>query len=142
MPEYLSPGVYIEEVDTGNNPIEGVATSTVGFLGVAERGPRSPTLVNSFTEYTRWFGSSNRPSFLTYSVEGFFQNGGKRCFVTRVVAQNAVAATVAVGNLSVKALGTGTWANSRVYVKITDCGLHNPADSNTTKLFKLTVIYW
>jgi len=142
MPEYLSPGVYIEEVDAGNNPIEGVATSTVGFLGVAERGPRSPTLVTSFPEYTRWFGSYNRPSFLAYSVEGFFQNGGKRCFVTRVVAQNAVAANVAVGNLSVQALGAGTWANSRVYVKITDCGLHNPADPNTTKLFKLAVIYW
>src|SRR5262249_58551226 len=104
MPEYLSPGVCIEEADTGNKPIEGVATSTVGFLGVAERGPRTPMLVTSFTEYTRWFGTYNRPSFLTYSVEGFFQNGGKRCFITRVVAQNAVAANVAVGNLNVTAL--------------------------------------
>ena len=49
MPEYLSPGVYVEEVDTGNKPIEGVATSTAGFLGVAERGPTEPTLVTSFS---------------------------------------------------------------------------------------------
>lgn len=142
MPEYLFPGVYVEEVDTGNKPIECVATSTVGFLGVAERGPRTPMLVTSFTEYTRMFGSYSRPSYLTYSVEGFFQNGGKRCFVTRVAAHNAVAANVAVGNLTVTALGPGTWANNRVYVKITDCGLNNPTDPNTTRQFKLTVIYW
>ena len=142
MQEYLSPGVYVEEIDTGNKPIEGVATSTVGFLGVAERGPRTPMLLASFTEYTRMFGSYNGPSFLTYSVEGFFQNGGKRCFVARVAAQNAAAANVATSNLTVTALGPGTWANKRVYVKITDCGLNNPADPNTTKLFKLTVIYW
>ena len=37
MPEYLSPGVYVEEVDTGNKPLEGVATSTVGYIGLSER---------------------------------------------------------------------------------------------------------
>ena len=57
MPEYLSPGVYVEEVDTGNKPIEGVSTSTVGFLGIAERGPTAPTFLGSFSEYGRTFGS-------------------------------------------------------------------------------------
>jgi phage tail sheath protein FI len=142
MPEYLSPGVYVEEVDTGNKPIEGVATSTVGFLGVAERGPLTPMLVTSFTEYTRWYGSYSKTSYLTYSVEGFFQNGGKRCFVARVAGKNAGLATVAAGNLTVRAVGPGVWANNRVYIKISDCGLNNPADPNTTMLFKLTVMYW
>ena len=30
---YLSPGVYVEEVDRGSKPIEAVGTNTVGFLG-------------------------------------------------------------------------------------------------------------
>ncbi len=47
MPEYLSPGVYVEEVDSGPQPIEGVSTSTTGFVGMTMRGPTSgpPVLV-------------------------------------------------------------------------------------------------
>src|SRR5947209_16127209 len=98
MPEYLYPGVYVEEVDTGNKPIEGVSTSTVGFLGVAERGPVDPQLVTSFSAYVRWFGGYVKEKgvtdrYLTYGVEGFFQNGGKRCYVTRAVASDAKTAS-------------------------------------------------
>ena len=39
MAEYLSPGVYVEEFDSGAKPMEGVSTSTAGFIGLAERGP-------------------------------------------------------------------------------------------------------
>lgn len=57
MPEYLAPGVYVEEVDTGSKPIEGVSTSTAGMVGVTERGPRDvPILITSMGEYRRWFG--------------------------------------------------------------------------------------
>ena len=42
MAEYLSPGVYLEEFDSGPVPMAGVGTSTVGFVGVAEKGPESP----------------------------------------------------------------------------------------------------
>ena len=51
MPEYLSPGVYVEEMDSGPRPIEGVPTSTAAFLGETERGPLRPRLVSSFNEY-------------------------------------------------------------------------------------------
>ena len=88
MPEYLYPGVYVEEVDTGNKPIEGVSTSTAGFLGIAERGPLTPTLLTSFTDFTSVFGGyvneGGADRYLAYAVEGFFQNGGERCFVMRV----------------------------------------------------------
>ena len=48
MAEYLAPGVYVEEVDTGPRPIEGVSTSTAGVVGVAERGPvNRPILITS-----------------------------------------------------------------------------------------------
>ena len=92
MPEYLAPAVYVEEVDTGSKPIEGVSTSTSGFVGVTERGPVGvPTLVTSGREFQRWFGQSlsaqDYPghNFLPHSVEGFFTNGGKRLYVTRVL---------------------------------------------------------
>ena len=49
MPEYLAPGVYVEEVDTGSKPIEGVSTSTAGMIGVTERGPVNvPILITSY----------------------------------------------------------------------------------------------
>jgi len=97
MPEYLAPGVYVEEIDTGTKPIEGVSTSTAGMLGVTERGPVNvPILITSYGEYTRWFGdrlnildfspSPNDPHcYLPHAVEGFFRNGGKRVYVTRVL---------------------------------------------------------
>ena len=51
MPEYLAPGVFIEEIERGPKPIEGVATSTAAFLGEAERGPTRPRLVTGYGEY-------------------------------------------------------------------------------------------
>lgn len=144
MPEYLAPGVYIEEVSTGNKPIEGVATSTVGFLGVAERGPVRPTLITSLSEYMRTFGKYVDGAYLTYGVEGFFQNGGKRCFVMRVVSgDNATAAaSVAIADMQVRALGPGIWANDRLAVKISRGGLYDANNPQTQGLFKLTVMYW
>ena len=93
MPEYLAPGVYIEEIEIGAKPIEGVSTSTAGFLGMAERGPlNKPTLVTSFAEYQRIFGGYlkeadyGKKRYLPYAVEGFFANGGQRVYVSRVAA--------------------------------------------------------
>src|SRR5262245_523066 len=97
MPEYLAPGVYVEEVDTGPKPIEGVSTSTAGFVGMAARGPSVglPVLVTSFNDFQRKFGgyfdlSKLAPAFkghtyLPFAVDGFFANGGKRLFVLRAV---------------------------------------------------------
>jgi phage tail sheath protein FI len=139
MPEYLYPGVYVEEIDTGNKPIEGVSTSTVGFLGIAERGPTNPTLITSFGDYTRVFGRYVKDSgvdrYLAYAVEGFFQNGGKRCFVQRVVGNTAKRALAKLPNLTIWATGPGVTGNNIAY-QISDAGL-DPAN-----LFKLTVLYW
>jgi phage tail sheath protein FI len=104
MPEYLAPGVYVEEVDTGSKPIEGVSTSTAGMVGVTERGPVNvPILVTSYGEYVRWFGErlkaqnfangDDRHCFLPHAVEGFFTNGGKRVYITRIEANGATRAT-------------------------------------------------
>jgi phage tail sheath protein FI len=93
MPEYLAPGVYVEEVDSGSKPIEGVSTSTAGMVGVTERGPLDvPILITGMGEYTRWFGGMlngldfpDGHNYLPYAVDGFFTNGGKRLWITRVI---------------------------------------------------------
>ena len=61
MPEYLAPGVYIEEIERGPRPIEGVSTSTAAFLGETERGPTMPRLVTAYNEYRRYFGGAFDP---------------------------------------------------------------------------------
>ncbi len=136
MSEYLTPGVYIEETNAGNQPIEGVSTSTVGFLGVAERGPGTATLITSFTDFARAFGlyyKTDRQFYLAYAVEGFFQNGGQRCFVQTVTSSTAVPASQAVAPMNIAAVHGGIWGN-RVGVKIEKSG-------NGTGI-RLTVMYW
>lgn len=99
MPEYLAPAVYVEEVDTGSKPIEGVSTSTAGMIGVTERGPVNvPIFVSAVSEYQRWFGQYLDPAvfdagrcYLPHAIDGFFTNGGKRVFVTRVLDPTAAA---------------------------------------------------
>lgn len=100
MPEYLSPGVYVEEVDAGTKPIEGVSTSTAGFVGVTERGRvGDPQLVTSFAHYLRVFGQHLRPDaypdawYLSHALLGFFVNGGKRAYVVRVLPDAATTAS-------------------------------------------------
>jgi uncharacterized protein len=104
MPEYLAPGVYVEEVDTGSKPIEGVSTSTAGFVGMTRRGLARglPELVTSFADFRRKFGgyfdlgaSFAGHNYLPYAVEGFFTNGGKRLYIMRAVRSGAGAATAA-----------------------------------------------
>lgn len=97
MAEYLSPGVYVEEFDSGAKPMEGVGTSTAGFVGLAERGAVTglPQLVTNFADFKRTYGgylSENEFGeyrFLAYAVEQFFLNGGARCFVSRVAPSDA-----------------------------------------------------
>ena len=78
MPEYLSPGVYVEEVPSGPQPIEGVSTSTGGFLGPTIRGPLEPRLVTGFEQFKRIYGGYLAGSFMAYGVEGFFRGGEKQ----------------------------------------------------------------
>jgi phage tail sheath protein FI len=116
MPEYLSPGVYIEEQDTGPEPIEGVSTSVTGFAGVTQRGPldqNPPQLVTSFAEYQRIFGGYFNPAFtgspttgdtynlLPHAVAGFFNNGGQLLYIKRVAsaASGGIPAIATVSDL-------------------------------------------
>jgi phage tail sheath protein FI len=103
MPNYYSPGVYVEEVDSGSRPIEGVATAVAAFVGFARKGPfNKPTLVTNWTQYTENFGDFVEGSYLAHAVFGYFANGGNVAYVVRVGEEanknNAQAALPAATN--------------------------------------------
>jgi hypothetical protein len=137
MPEYLAPGVYVEEIDLGAKPIEGVSTSTAGFLGPTERGPVSPQLLVGFTQFTQVYGGFVEGSYLAYAVDGFFRNGGQRCFVGRIVGTGATSAAFDLGPVRAEAVGPGAWGNN-IFVKVEDASL----SATRAELFRLTVYYW
>ncbi len=119
MAEYISPGVYIVEVDSGPQPIEGVSTSTTGFVGMTVRGPVTgpPVLVTSFAEFTRIFGgflpdstTFHESRYLPYAVKGFFDNEGARAYIVRV--QGGSNGTAADGGVLVGGLITRLTADA------------------------------
>ena len=83
--ETLHPGLYVQNVQ-GTPAMEGVSTSTGAFVGVAPKGVvGAPTFITSWAQFVREYGSYIADSYLAYAVFGFFQNGGKRCYISRVV---------------------------------------------------------
>src|SRR5438477_12067071 len=89
MVEYRYPGVYVEEVSFGSHAIEGVSTSTAGFVGVTGRGALLGPLA-SFMEFEQ-AGMSNAGVNLTLALRGFFDNGGRRCFVSQIAPGDPLA---------------------------------------------------
>ena len=119
MAEYLSPGVYVEELESGSKPMEGVSTSTVGFIGLAEKGPAEgiPQLVTSPADFRRMYGgylSENEFGdyrFLAYAVDQFFLNGGSRAFIVRVAPSDAQCAKGSSKVLDISAKNAGAWGD-------------------------------
>ena len=116
----LHPGVYLVEVPSGARPIEGVSTSTGGFIGKAERGTLGvPKLITSFAEFQRGYGAFLNDSYLAHSVLQFFNNGGKSAYILRVAGSGAVAASITVRDrksaatptLTISAANEGLWGN-------------------------------
>ena len=91
--------------------MEGVGTSTAGFIGMAEKGKVSgtPEFVTSFADFNRKFGgylpetTYGEYRYLAYAVEQFFANGGSRCYVMRTVASDAATAGVTANGISIQA---------------------------------------
>ncbi len=119
MAEYFSPGVYVEEYDNAPRSVEGVGTSTGGFVGLAEKGPTkgAPLLVTNFKSFTKQFGgflseyTHGDYRYLANAVEQFFLNGGTRCYVSRVAPEDATCASKKSGILTVTAANEGKWGN-------------------------------
>lgn len=92
MPSYLSPGVYMEEVDKGTKPIEAVGTAVAAFMGYTEKAVDvrngettslvgKPTLVTNWSQYVQKFGGFVAGAYLPDSVYGYFNNGGSICYI-------------------------------------------------------------
>ena len=145
MPQYLSPGVYIEEKEPSARPIEGVATAVAAFVGMATQGPfNTPTLVTNWTQYTQTFGEFTEGSYLAHAVYGYFLNGGGSAYIVRVGDDAAAGAAPAaraelmsatdatIGTYRVSALEAGTTGND-ITVEVQDASEASP------ETFKLVV---
>jgi Bacteriophage tail sheath protein len=150
MPEYLAPGVYIEEIASGPVPIEGVSTSTAGFVGQTVRGPTQPRLVTSWLEFQRWFGGLTDPdtlSYLPFAARGFFDNGGRRAYIARVHPDDATESTITLpagaGSLVLRALGPGDLDN-RLFAWVGPASRPDPADPTQPdpSRFRIVLLYY
>jgi phage tail sheath protein FI len=96
MPEYLAPGVFVEEVSYRAKSIEGVSTTTTGFIGPTRFGPTDvePDIITGLVDFERVYGDRHPLAFsdrsvpmdnyMWHAVRAFFENGGKRLYVQRV----------------------------------------------------------
>ncbi len=150
MPEYLAPGVYVEEVSFRSKSIEGVPTSTTGFAGKTRWGPvrypagpsqYEPRLITSFTEFERVYGgledlSATEVNYTAHAARAFFLNGGQRLYVSRVLskADDAVCAKrdiiIGGGKVTWKGRWPGDFGNVIVETQVVrsgDVGFSYPA---------------
>lgn len=126
MAEYLRPDVYVEEISSGEKPIQAVSTSTGAFIGKTARGEvGKAVLVTSWTDFVNKFALGCDSPFikdgdLPNAVYGFFQNGGARCYVVRVASSSSVKAKCLLVDegLEVLAKDEGSWANDVLKVKV------------------------
>ena len=129
MPEYLSPAVYVEEIPSGNKPIQGIGTSTCGFVGHAVKGPIGEALpINSFAQYLERFGGYLDDGFLPLAVKSFFDAGGGSSYVIRTchytpdvlsgapvpdaAPSNEAFNTAATLSIRIDASSPGSWGNN------------------------------
>lgn len=144
MGEYLSPGVYIEEVSTGAKPLEAVSTSTAGFVIRTKKGkPDTPAFVTSWKQFEREFGGHWNDAYGAYSVYSFFENGGRRAYVVRICGSGAAAAisswvtssdATPVNLFKIQAASVGAWANT-----ITVVLSKNALSTSANPLFDITI---
>ncbi|MFI2508911.1 phage tail sheath family protein [Streptomyces sp. NPDC018972] len=140
MPTPSYPGVYVEETASGVRPLTAVSTSTTAFVGLAEMGPEEATRVTNWTEFQRLYGTFTTDGFLAHSVFQYFNNGGRQCYVVRVIREEAETASVTLRNraetptsgIVFSAMSGGAWGNSLV-LQIED-GTEDPGNT-----FKVSV---
>lgn len=151
MAQYLTPGVYMEEIP-GTKPIEGVGTATGAFVGIAEKGPIGEAkLITNMTQYFETFGGYISYGYLTHAVNQFFSEGGTKCYVVRTCHYNysstpaspqAVAGTIELmdraatplATIKIEALSPGSWSDN-TWVEITD------SKKDPTNKFNMAVWY-
>ena len=118
MLSYRTPGVYFERRDITPPQIGLPRSDIAGFAGIAMRGPLfEPVKIESWRQFVSRFGDFIPQAYLAYGVYGFFSNGGRTCWISRVAHQSSArSATREFGELAVTAKSTGSWGNS-IYVE-------------------------
>jgi phage tail sheath protein FI len=126
VPEYLTPGVYFELQDAAPPVVRRLRMDITGFVGLTERGPLNvPVRIDSWRQFQAIFGNFVPYGFLAYAVKGFFENGGRTCFIVRIAGTEANKATLtfktATGNdvLKLFAINEGQWGN-KIAATLTD----------------------
>lgn len=149
MPTYTTPGVYVTESALASLTASNTGQTSAVFFGEAERGPTTPTLVTDWTTYKTLFGDLKNQYDLGYAVFHFFANGGRACYVNRVVNASATVASKAsfpffptggtnpsASLFNVAAISAGTWGNTvTVQTIVGDV----PGDSATFTSFTVVV---
>ena len=121
MTAYNRPGVYVQETLNAIPPVTAsFSDSIAAFIGVSGRGPVTPTLISSWSDYVKVYGGWSANNKLALAVFLFFANGGGQCYVYRTLVggyatsfrtlQDTAAAPA--NTLTVNAKNPGTWGNS------------------------------
>lgn len=135
MAAFTYPGVYIEEVSSGQHTITGVATSIAAFVGWSNQGSvTEAVMVESWSQYQALYGGMLPGYPLGYAVYQFFLNGGSQAYIVRLAGTDAVSAALSLGGLEFFAANPGVWANS-VQVAISNVQGTSP---NTTFNLQIT----
>jgi len=113
MSEFLSPGIFIEEVNTNGQIVDSVGTSTMATVGWTTRGPVDvATVVTGIDDFSRKFGDFTNESRVPITIQAFFVNGGSRAYVVRVTPTDAVKGesciTDQIANEGMSPVGSGT----------------------------------
>jgi len=139
MAAFTFPGVYIEEISSGQHSITGVATSIAAFIGYTNVGPvDEAVMVESWAEYESLFGGMMPGVYLGYAVYQFFQNGGTQAYIVRLCDQSAgqaAPAAATIGGLAISANNPGSWGNN-IAVAIT--GINTVNSTFNLQVFELT----
>lgn len=137
MPEYLAPGVYVEETSFRAKSIEGVSTTTTGFVGPSRYGPIDiePDIITSVTEFERTYGDRNRLDFTNFpemdnylwqAARAFFEEGGKRLYVSRIFRTNQDEPYVRPRFNAAPTTGTAPWADGHARTQVPLAGAPGP----------------
>ena len=137
MPEYLAPGVYVEEVSFRSKSIEGVSTTTTGFVGPTRYGPLydPPDVLTSLPEFEAAYGDGQQLDFagtlidnyMWHAARAFFTEGGKRLYVKRIYQGQGVSDPLldqsgrgagSIGALDIEARHPGAFGNFHVRITL------------------------
>ena len=95
MPFYKTPGVFVQELQGPKN-ITPVGTSGTAFLGQAPDARAhlgEAVAINNWSQFRTEFAPDDdaKSTWLSHAVNGYFQNGGSRCFIVNIPDTEAIA---------------------------------------------------